>query len=223
MQALLAIADDNTGYQALFEQDSLDGWRGHKDFWQIEAGVVRGHSDTALESTQYLVSEASFGDFALQFEARVSAEGFANTGIFYRCILVSEEELLINGYQMDIDFTPWLHWTGGLYDERGYKSYGKLLSFSGQRAWIDGDDGRLEVQRFQDADTLVAAMKKNAWQRYTVVAKGGRLIHRIDDQVYSDVILDAPQRSDGFLAFQLHEGAAMTAEFKNVRIKALSM
>lgn len=221
MLSLLQQADNNNGYQSLFDGKSLNGWRGIGEYWRAENSELIGQSPDGLKQHQYLVSENKYSDFALKFDFRVDAEGFANTGIFYRVNIVNEEELFINGYQADIDFIPWLHWAGAMYDERGYKSYGKMLSYTGQRVWVDGNDGRIEIDRFGDADDMASYLQKSKWFSYTVVAKGGRLIHRIDDTIYSDVIIADNVRKQGFLAWQLHQGPAMTARFRNIRIKVL--
>ena len=228
MQALLAQADDDSGYQLLFANSNLAGWQGSTDIWRIENGELVGESSEPLEKQEFLVSDRRFSDFAIKFDFLVDGESLANSGLFYRAELVDEADHYINGYQADIDFSTLLEWAGSFFDERsyyddsGFHAVGKLQTHTGQRVWVGPDDGRVVVDQLGDPDELVRKLSKGEWASYTIVASGNRFIHRINGEVYSDTILEAPERKTGRLAFQLHQYLAMTARFRNVRVKELS-
>ncbi|MEH6582902.1 MAG: PQQ-dependent dehydrogenase, methanol/ethanol family [Halioglobus sp.] len=228
MNELLAVADNDQGYQALFDGKTLDGWRGIPGFWRVENGEIIGESTTPLENQQFLVSEQTFSDFALKFDFFVDSESLANSGLFYRAEVVNESDLYINGYQGDIDFLTVTNWAGSFYDERsyynedGFQSSGKMFTHTGERLWVGSDGGRVVVEQLQDPDTLIGKLKKGEWATYTIVAKGGHFIHRINGEIYSDTIIEDPGRTQGVLALQLHQYMTMTARFRDMRIKTLS-
>jgi hypothetical protein len=227
MNELLALADNEQGYQALFDGKTLAGWRGNPGFWRVENGELIGEAKDPLEKQQFLVSEQAFGDFALKFDFFVDSESLANSGLFYRAEVVNEDDLYINGYQADIDFLTLTNWAGSFYDERsyydqdGFHASGKMLAHTGERLWVGSDGGRVVVKQLGDADSLIKKLKKGEWGSYTIVAKGGHFVHRINGQVYSDTILEAPARTNGLLALQLHQHMTMIARFRNMRIKQL--
>jgi hypothetical protein len=66
------------------------------------------------------------------------------------------------------------------------------------------------------SEEIQAAIHKNDWNEYVIVAKGDHLQHFINGKATVDVV-DA---CAGVLALQLHAGQPMTVEFKNIRIKS---
>ena len=70
---------------------------------------------------------------------------------------------------------------------------------------------------------IQAAIKKEDWNEYVVIARGNHLQHFINGRQTVDVTdeQDTKLALEGILAFQIHAGDPMTVQFKNVRIKSL--
>ena len=68
---------------------------------------------------------------------------------------------------------------------------------------------------------LTASVYGGEWKTFEVIARGNHLINKINGRVMVDIVDEDPQkrRFSGILAFQLHAGPPMKAQFRNVRIK----
>jgi len=82
------------GLKSLFNGKDLTGWKpgGKSKFTVEEDGSLH-----VVDGKGYLESEDSFGDFALQLEAKTNAKKL-NSGFFFRCIPGEE----LNGYESQI-------------------------------------------------------------------------------------------------------------------------
>jgi hypothetical protein len=66
------------------------------------------------------------------------------------------------------------------------------------------------------------AADHDGWHRYHIIARGGVMIHIVDDKVMSILIDDNPERiQTGLLGFQLHQDKVMKIEYADIRIKRL--
>lgn len=91
----LADAEQQAGWELLFDGTSLDGWRGFgRDSvpagWTVENGAMHFTGDVSREDGEpprTLVTADPYADFELRVEWKISPDG--NSGIMYR---VSEEE-----------------------------------------------------------------------------------------------------------------------------------
>lgn len=50
---------------ALFNGRNLDGWRGHRELWSVEDGVIVAKNSDPIKVSTYLLTERSFSDFRL--------------------------------------------------------------------------------------------------------------------------------------------------------------
>jgi hypothetical protein len=66
-------------------------------------------------------------------------------------------------------------------------------------------------------------VKLKDWNDYEVIAEGNHVVQKINGQVFSEFTDDqADKRAmDGLIGLQLHAGAAMKVEFKNLQVKEL--
>ncbi|MDT0630259.1 3-keto-disaccharide hydrolase [Rubrivirga litoralis] len=74
-----------TGWVALFDGETLDGWRGYNRddvpaAWSVADGEIR--FDPAAEDRGDLMVDGAYGDFELELEWQLDACG--NSGVFYR-------------------------------------------------------------------------------------------------------------------------------------------
>ncbi|MEK6247992.1 MAG: ThuA domain-containing protein, partial [Planctomycetales bacterium] len=73
--------------------------------------------------------------------------------------------------------------------------------------------------------SLQSHVKKEDWNDYHIIARGNRMIHKINGVVMSDVTDYGEDSRDhsGILALQLHVGPAMKVQFKDIELKRLPM
>lgn len=101
---------------------------------------------------------------------------------------------VVRGYQADMAED---NWWGGIYEEKGTRG-----------VMVNGWKGK--------AETVV---RRGDWNDLGVYCKGDLM--RITLNGMQTAELHDSARSSGILAFQLHQGPPMRAEFRNVRIKTL--
>ncbi len=214
--ATTASASDASGFEAIFNGESLDGWAGDPAFWRVEDGHIVGEStrETPVEVNTFLIWEGGEpADFELKFRYRLDSES-ANTGIQIR----SErfEDYRVRGYQPDIASDDWI--TGICYEEGGRG----ILARRGQKVEL-APDGEKEVTQFADEDELGAHINVNDWNDYHVIARGDRFMTRINGHKMHEVIDNSPEaRTSGILAFQLHTGPPMKIRFADIMLKELA-
>jgi hypothetical protein len=216
------------GFKSLFNGKDLTGWAGRPEHWSVREGAITGSTtkETPAKGNNFLI--AKVGDKNLQvddFELRLSYrivpngdKGFGNSGIQYR----SKEfpDFVVRGYQAD--FECGTTYSGILYEEGGRG----VLAQRGQKVVITDDNGKPKIDvvgSLGASKEIQAAIKKEDWNDYVVVAKGNHLQHFINGHATVDVIdeQEAKAAKSGILALKLHAGDPMTVQFKNVRIKSL--
>ncbi|WP_437225281.1 family 16 glycoside hydrolase [Planctomicrobium sp. SH661] len=206
-----ALADE--GYQDLFNGKDLTGWDGNPELWSVQDGAITGISDGSLKYNQFLSwTGGKVDDFELKVEFRL--EGDNNSGVQYRSQRRPElGDWVVSGYQADIHPAP--KYTAMIYDERGRG----ILVERGQKVTI-AKDGKKEVKSLEGEFGPVDLSK---WHELTITCEGTHLVHKLDGVTVID-INDAqePDRDlEGIIALQLHAGAPMKAQFRNIRLKSL--
>ena len=113
---------------------------------------------------------------------------------------------------MDSDNT----YTGICYGE----NFRGILANRGEKTVIGKDHKPKVVEKFADAAELAKSIKKQDWNEYHIIAKGNRIIQKINGQVMCEVTdEDNNARKDGIIALQVHAGDPMKVQFKNIRLK----
>lgn len=186
-------------WQSLTPDPSLSGWRmtGGAASYRIENGELVGRSALRTPNS-WLVSDAIYGDFILEFEAKTDPR--LNSGVMVRGQSRPDyRNGVVHGYQLEIDPSR-RAWSGGIYDEQ-------------RRQWLY-TLGRNEPAR--------RAFRSGEWNLYRVEAIGSRIRTFVNGVPAADLIDDTDAR--GFIAFQVHsvpDDPAMQgleARFRNVRI-----
>lgn len=200
-------------FQSLFNGKDLSGWDGNPALWTVEDGCITGKTQgpETLTYNQFLIWR---GGVLKNFElrAKVKQRG-KNTGIQYRSQeLPKIGKWSIKGYQCDIH--PEEANNGMLYEEKGRG----IMAQNGQHIIADPKGSRWLISSHESVTANV-----EEWHEYTIIAVGNRLIHKIDGKTTIDVIdCDEKSRSlEGLLAFQIHQGPAMTVQIKEVLYKKL--
>lgn len=175
-----------------------EGWTvvGGEATYRIEMGskgetILHGSGRDARNT--FLVDPAVTGDFLLEFEVLIEADG-GNSGVQIRSTVESDRMV---GYQIEIDPSP-RSWSGGLYDEA-------------RRGWL--------ASLADNADAR-AAFVPGKWNRYTILAVGPRIRTWINDVPAIDH-LDFLDRS-GRIGLQVHSGRC-DIRWRNLRIADLGV
>jgi hypothetical protein len=154
------------------------------------------------------------------------------------------------GYQADIDFanayTGMLYeergrpgflaprgtvqYAGPNDVKQGQCSSGQPVAPRGQGAGRAGGDAtpappplRGQIGQIEDGETLRALIKINDWNQFHVIARGNTLIHLLNGHVTAVFVDDdqANRSLQGLIGVQLHVGAPMKVEFRNIYLKNL--
>ena len=202
-------------FQTLFNGKDLSGWKGKSEFWTVKDGAIFGQTtkDKPTKGNTFLVWQA--GDVAdFVFKAKVRFQG-NNSGVQYRSELVGKpEDFVVKGYQADLHPKP--EYFGMLYAEK----WRGIVAQRFQRV-IVGSDGKSQV--VGEVGDKNQKLVDTEWNELTVIAVGNRQIHQVNGITTMDLTDNHPEaKRKGILALQLHAGAPMTVEFKDVQLKRLN-
>jgi hypothetical protein len=210
--------EDRAGFEPIFDGMTLKNWDGNPDFWRVENGSIVGETtaEKQLKTNTFIIYRGSMpGDFELKVDLKMNS---TNTGIQYRSIELPEVgKWVLKGYQADMDFAN--QFTGLLYEERGRA----FMAPRGQMVHITPGPKKRVIANLRNADELKATIKVNDWNTYHIIARGNRLTHIINGQLFSEAIDDdvAGRAMGGLLGFQLHTGLPMKLELRNIHLKNL--
>jgi len=208
---------DETGFQQIFDGNTLTGWDGDPKLWRVAAGVIVGETtpETKLERNSFLVWRAGTpADFELKLDYRMTG---GNSGIQYRSVELPDAKWALKGYQADIDAQQ--RYTGQIYEERGRG----FLAMRGQLNWIGEGKRPGIVGTLGDPEEMKSIIKSDDWNSFHVIARGPYIVQFVNGRVMSALIDDdtANRKMDGLIGIQLHVGPPMKMEVRNVRLKKL--
>ena len=212
------ISHDLTGFTAIFDSSSLEGWDGDPAHWRAEDGMIVGESteENPLERNTFLIWRGGQpANFELVLDYRLDS---TNSGVQYRSTeLPGAGKWVLKGYQADIDIQN--RFTGQIYEERGRG----FLAMRGQFTRVPAGEKARVVAEIGDAEELKAVVKNGDWNRLHIIARGNLLVQVLNDQLMSMVIDDDSERrsTKGLLGVQLHTGPPMKIELRNVMLKLL--
>lgn len=200
------------GAKDLFNGKDLSGWDGDSRLWRVENGVIIGETDKAdrkVAKNTFLIWEGGeLGDFELSYKARVTGN---NSGLQYRSRKIGDEGWRIGGYQMDLH--PKQEYLGMLYEEQGRG----IQCLRGQKVELPEAGGKSKVTAKLPIDEVDLA----EWNEFRLVARGNVVQHYVNGKLAAEITdLNPEKRSlKGLIAFQLHAGPPMKAEFKDIVLK----
>lgn len=216
--ALLRGADAEAGFESLFDGKTLKGWEGKAEFWSVKDGAIVGQTtkETPTQGNTFLIWRGGKpADFELRLKWRFGDDAFGNSGVQYRS--VDHGNSVVGGYQADMDLGS--SYTGIVYEEGGRGILAKRCLTT-----TVGADGKIETTAPTcDEKALVASIKKGEWNDYVITAQGNHIVQKLNGLTTADLTdnQEAKRRLDGVIAFQVHAGAPMTIQFKDIRIKYL--
>ena len=212
----VASAEDEAGFQAIFDGENLDGWDGNPKFWSAKDGAIVGQTteENPTQGNTFLIwRQGTVDDFILRLQYRIDG---GNSGIQYRS--KEMDKWVIGGYQGD--FEAGETYSGILYEERGRG----ILGLRGTKVTIKPDGAKAE-EKIADSAELQKLLKEKDWNDYEIVAQGNHLTHKINGIMMSQCIDEQVDKRSmsGLVGLQLHQGKPMTVQFKNIRLKRMRM
>jgi hypothetical protein len=189
---VLSLAEQQEGYELLFNGRDLSGWAGDRSHWTAENGELVGRSED-LPHNMFLYTRKEYSDFRLKCSVRIRNH---NSGVQFRSRVFPEN--VVKGYQADIAADRY----GNLYEEGGKRK-------------------RL-VDSFQEKGSTVAIpdgwndMTINAVGPRLIITVNG--LPTVDYEEKDP----AAQPASGVIALQLHAGPPMEVRFRDIRIKPLN-
>ena len=214
-------------WKPLFDGSDLDGWDGDQRMWSVRDGVIHGETtpDTKADGNTFLIrKDLVVRDFELKLAYRCSSTN--NSGIQYRSRHITGGEpkpknaWVVRGYQHELRNESKLpNVPGFIYDEGGKR--GRICLVGERAEWIDG---KKQVSgELIDADAFAKLFKPDDWNEVRIVAQGDRLRHYLNGTLTLD-FTDAPDLAlrEGIVALQLHAGAPMWVEFKDIAVRDLA-
>ena len=186
-------ADAKVNLKPIFNGKDLTGWKdaANNPFWRVENGVLIGENDEKMKGN-YLWTEQSYGDFAMEFDVRWKAatERGVDTGVEMRSPKIQLQLGISGSLRVDM---PGSFYTGGkpAYPEAGQAKEAKKL------------------------------MKpEGAWNTFRIEAKGDTFTCWINGTKASEYT-DAKFSGAAPLGLQIHPGVKMKCEYRNIRLAEL--
>jgi hypothetical protein len=191
------LPDEPAGMKSIFNGKDLTGWDGDTRLWSVKDGAIRGETTPEVKAngnTFIIWKAGELKDFDLRLSFRCNATN--NSGIQYRSRHITENvrnKWVVRGYQHEIrnqNILPSV--SGFIYDEGG----------------LTGGRGRT---------CMIGELDE--WNDVAIICKGNHIQHYMNGRL----VLDFTDKVDkallqGILAFQLHGGSPMWAEFKDIRV-----
>ena len=211
---ILAFGASVANAQNLFNGKDLTGWEGNPELWRVEDGCIVGETtaDKKTNGNTFLIwKDGELADFELTVTARVT--GNNNSGIQYRSRIVDPKKWVVGGYQMDMHPKP--NFFGMLYEEKGRG----IAAQRGQKVTLAAG-AKPKVTGTVDASK---ELDLSEWNEFKIVARGNHVVHMVNGDVVTEITdNDEEKRAlTGVLALQLHAGAPMKIEAKDIVLKVL--
>ncbi|MBX3417854.1 MAG: DUF1080 domain-containing protein [Pirellulaceae bacterium] len=212
---------------SIFNGEDLTAWDGDPRFWSVRDGVIRGETTEENRSpgNTFLVWEGGkTTDFELRLSFRLTASN--NSGIQYRSQRlpadIAKHAWVVKGYQFEIrNEVDFPNVSGFVYDEGGKRG---RMCLTGEIARWDSDAGKQVTGQLIDQESFKALFQLDDWNDAVIIARGNRMQHFLNNRLVVDFTDNDPNLAlhDGVLALQLHGGAPMWVEFRDIRIKSLN-
>lgn len=217
----VSAQNKNAGFTKIFNGKDLTGWNGNPELWSVQGDAIVGQTtaEKPIKGNTFLIwTNGEVADFELRLSFKIMS---GNSGIQYRSKVVNEKTWAVGGYQADLEAGK--TYTGILYDERGVAGKRDIMAARGEKVVWDKDCKKQVTGKLEDAEKAQGSIQEGHWSGYTIIAKGNRVQHFINDFQTVDVTdeCEAKALKSGVLALQLHQGPPMMVQFKNIRLKKL--
>jgi hypothetical protein len=228
------------GFTSLFDGKTLGGWDGQPGVWRVEDGAIVGETAPemfdryAFPNTFLIYRGGEAKDFDLKLEIKVEKGG--GSGIQYRSSVgvppgqaagkASEGrdprwEMI--GPQADFWFpvdAKAKDYSGQLYSQNTSRG---IIAWRGQVVQTPPEKIPQLVGVIGDRSKLGAYVKDGAWNQYTIMARGGVILHILNGQLMAVLVDDDPASSNnvpGLIGLQI-EGVPCKVSFRNLWLKKI--
>jgi hypothetical protein len=232
---------DHQGYISIFDGKTLTGWEGQPGLWRVEDGSIVGETakdmfvSWAFPNTFLLYRGITAKDFDLKLEIKVENGG--GSGIQYRSSVGTQAgqapgkanegrdpRYSMIGPQADFWYPvseQAKDYSGQLYSQntglgtivlRGQVVH-SLAGRAPQLVGLIGDRGKLG-----------ALVNDGAWNQYTIIARGGVILHILNGQLMAVLVDDDPASSNnvsGLFGLQV-EGVPCKVSFRNLWLRKIN-
>ena len=213
--------------KSLFNGEDLTGWDGDPRLWSVRDGVIHGETtkENAARGNTFLIYQGGeLADFELRLSFRCNASN--NSGIQYRSAMKtgrkpSPNKWRVRGYQHEIrnqNILPSV--PGFIYDEGGKRG---RICLVGEKATWEEDGKQLIADDLIDQAGFEKLMRLDDWNEVVIIAEGNHIRHYLNGKLILDFTDKHPEMaiSKGLLALQLHAGAPMWVDFKDIRVRTI--
>lgn len=186
--------------ESIFNGKDLSGWSGDPKLWSVRDGMLVGSTEGhELKANTFLIHQGTYSDFHLSADVRLRN---GNSGIQFRSQRLPLEGWVMAGYQADFsDDGPRSGW-GNLYEERG-RARG------------------LMANEYEGWNAAKSHVRVGDWNRIEVRCQGSEIQLWLNG--VSTILARDEAASDGRIGLQLHVGKPMQVEFRNLRVRRLSL
>ena len=226
------------GYVSIFDGKTLKGWDGNPKFWRVEDGAIVGESTAANPSgnTYIVYRDMEAHDFTLKMEIKI--EGAGGSGIQYRsktgipwtaaispAVTANTGPVNLNWMMTgnQADFWPTNGpdtFSGQFYVENDPM---RIVAWRGEVVQGAGPGTHHVMGTIGDGVALAAYVKKNDWNQYTVIARGGTFIHILNGQLMSVFVDDDPKSTtnqSGYFGIEMEQITKVSA--RNIWVKKIN-
>jgi len=235
---------NHEGYTSLFDGSTLTGWEGQPGLWSVEGGAIVGETakdmfvSWAFPNTFLINRGITAKDFDLKLEIKVEKGG--GSGIQYRSSVGTQPgkepgkanegrdpRWSMIGPQADFWFPvneQAKDYSGQLYSQNTGLG---TIAWRGQVVQSLPGKGPQRPQLLGiigDRDTLGADVNDGAWNQYTIIARGGVILHILNGQLMALLVDDDPASSNnvsGIFGLQI-EGVPCKVSFRNLWLRKLN-
>ncbi len=225
---------DHTGYISLFDGKTLAGWDGRPGVWSVEDGAIVGVStkEHVAGNTFLVYHGVTARDFDLKLEIKVERGG--GSGVQYRSSTGIPPGRTAGKGEPPLD--PRWVMIGPQADfwypvnERAKQYSGQLYSQNtslGIVAWrgqvVESEPGKFPrlVGTIGDRAQLGAFVKDGAWNQYTIIARGGVIMHILNGQLMAVLVdddRDSTNNVSGLFGLQI-EGTPCKVSFRDIWLR----
>jgi hypothetical protein len=232
---------DHVGYVSLFDGKALTGWDGQPGLWRVEDGAIVGETAPAMfdrfafPNTFLIYHGVEAKDFDLKLEIKVEKGG--GSGIQYRSSVGMppgtppgtvgqgrDPRWAMIGPQADFWYPvndKARQYSGQLYSQNTSRG---IIAWRGQVVRSLPDKLPQLVGVIGDRDKLGAFVKDGEWNQYTIIARGGTILHILNGQLMAVLVDDDPASSNnvsGLIGLQI-EGVPCKVSFRNLWLRKIN-
>ncbi|QGJ71410.1 Iduronate sulfatase [Planctomycetales bacterium 10988] len=205
------------GFLPLFNGVDLSGWDGMPGSWRVKDGAIWS-TGLGKERNWLIWRGFEAGDFELRLKFRFED---GNSGVQVRSKDLGHWQ--IQGYQVEVAEQDvmglWHHSLMSKEDKAEFAR--KYLATAGQVVTID-ENAKKETEQVAEPAEVQKSYREGEWNEMTVIAKGPRIIQKINGVTYADLTDREKGFSSrsGWIALQDH-GKGTVVGFKDLRLKFL--